>query len=56
MILFDQVSLDKVNIGTYEINVPEFKSEVRFDLPGHLDATMASEVTKMVATCTLIPR
>ena len=32
---------------TYAIEVTEFNSEVRCDLPGCLEAAMASEVTKM---------
>ena len=39
---------DEIDIGKYEIEVTEFKSEVRFDLRGHLEATMASEATKMI--------
>ena len=34
-------------MGTYLIEVTEFKSEVAFDLQGHLEAAMAAEATKM---------
>ena len=34
-------------IGTYVIEVTEFKSEVSLDLRDHLEVTMASEATKM---------
>ena len=48
---------DEIDIGTYEIEVTEFKSEVRFDLWGYLEAATALEVSKwqLQATCTLIP-
>ena len=44
---FFQEQCDKVNTGTYELEVSEFKSEVTFDLQGHLGATMASEATEV---------
>ena len=34
-------------MGTYVIEVTELNSEVITDLRGHLEAAMASEVTKM---------
>ena len=34
-------------MGTWVIEVTEFNSEARCDLRGHLEATMASEATKM---------
>ena len=33
--------------GTWVIEATEFKFEVRSDLGGHMEATMASEVSKM---------
>ena len=43
----DQGSLNRPekHMGTLVIEVTEFKSEVTFDLRGHLEATMASEAT-----------
>ena len=41
---------DEKDIGTYETEVTEFKSKVRFDLRGHLEAAMASKATKMTVT------
>ena len=35
------------SMGTLVIEATELKSEVRFGLRGHLEATMASEATKM---------
>ena len=35
------------SIGTLVIEVTEFNFEVSLDLRGHLEATMASEATKM---------
>ena len=34
--------------GTWVIEATEFKSEVRSDLGGHMEATMALEASKMV--------
>ena len=39
---------DEIDIGTYEIEVTEFKSKVRFDLWGHLEVGMVSEATEMI--------
>ena len=47
----------KIHMGTKEVEVTEFNSEVRCDLRGCLEAAMASEAIKMTvsAICTWIP-
>ena len=41
---------EKIDTGTYRIEVAELKSKVRFDLQGCLEATMASKAPKMVVS------
>ena len=36
-------------MGTWVINVTDFNSEARYDLRGHLEASMAPEATKIMA-------
>ena len=46
-----------MHIATKVVEVPDFHSEVRFDLQGRLEAAMASKGIKWLfeAICTLIP-
>ena len=37
------------NMGTWVIKVTDFNSEARYDLRGHLEASMAPEATKIMA-------
>ena len=38
---------DEIDAGTYKIDITELNTEVRFDLLGHLEVTMASKAMKM---------
>ena len=40
-------------MGTKVIEVSDFDSKVRCDLWGHLEATMASDLTKMAILCSM---